>query len=290
MTAPEGQLWFGDDAAVLHEPPLGLDLLLCADVAVEGVHADLDLLSPAMLGWRAVAATLSDLAAMGARPWRMVVTACGSKLAPVSAIMEGAIEAGAAFGCPIVGGDISSAPVASVSVSAMGLVSSGGAVTRSGASAGELLFATSALGASAAGLRMLRDGGRDEGGALIEAHRRPTPQIAEGTAARLGGATAMIDVSDGFSLDLHRLAVASAVGVELETLPIAVGATEAEALGGGEDYVLIFSAPAASPIIEAFDGAQLAQPIVLGQTVAETGRRNLRGLAFDATGFGHDVA
>jgi thiamine-monophosphate kinase len=113
-------------------------------------------------------------------------------------------------------------------------------VLRSGARAGDELLVTGPLGRAAAGLRRRRDGAAltDE---LVEAHRRPWPRIREGMAARGSHVHAMIDLSDGIGLDLHRLADASDVGFALDDVPIADGATEDEAISGGEDYELLIA-------------------------------------------------
>ena len=115
-------------------------------------------------------------------------------------------------------------------------------VLRSGAGPGETVFVTGPLGAASAGLRELRADPSAQS-ACTAAFLRPVPRLGEGVAAALGGARAMIDVSDGFGIDLRRLAEASGVGVALDELPVAPGATADEALGGGEDYELVFTTP-----------------------------------------------
>ena len=104
---------------------------------------------------------------------------------------------------------------------------------------------------------------------------RPVPRVAEGTAARLGGATAMIDVSDGLALDLRRLADASAVGVVLDAVPIAEGADPETALTWGDDYELVFAAPDATAVFAAFDAAGLEPPIEIGGCTATKDERRL---------------
>lgn len=284
--AKGSERWFGDDAAVL-EPPAGTDVVLCTDAAVEGVHADLSLLSPADLGWRAVAATVSDLAAMGAAPWRLVLSVSSHAGVPVVEVMAGAVEAAEEFDCPIVGGDVTSSATAVVVAAAMGLVDHGCAVGRDGAQPGDEIYVTGPLGASAAGLRMLRSG---QNHPTITAHLRPRPLLDAGQAARAAGATAMIDVSDGIGLDLTRLADASGVGVELDELPVAEGATEDEALGGGEDYELVICTAGGPGLIAKFAEAGLLEPIRIGTVHADPKVRTLRGETLEAAGFSHDLA
>ena len=290
--SPVGETWFGDDAAVLTAPPVGLDVLSCSDSAVAGVHADLAHLTLADLGWRAVAATLSDIAAMGGRPWRMVVSVSTPPNRAATEIMEGAVAAAAAFGCPIVGGDLTSSPEAVVSVAALGLVPVRSAVLRSGASEGDVLFVTGPVGGSAAGLRTLRAGDGDSpiGAPLIESHCRPRPLFAEGEAARRGGATAMIDISDGLSLDAVRLGVASGLGVALDTVPIAEGATEAEALGGGEDYELLIAVKDPDRLVAMYGECGLTAPLHIGRLTKGAGDLVLRGERIEAQGWVHDVS
>ncbi|HZD65530.1 MAG TPA: thiamine-phosphate kinase, partial [Acidimicrobiales bacterium] len=247
---PPGETWLGDDAAVVTPPGRaggGGRLLLATDLAVAGVHADLELVGLADLGWKAVAVNVSDIAAMGASPGQVVVAVAGPPATALETLYEGIEAAAQRWSCPVVGGDLANARVLVVSVALTGAVPSGcgwDPVLRSGARPGDQVFVTGPLGASAAGLRALRAGRRDPAGqALAARHRRPVARVAEGLAAATGGARAMIDVSDGLASDLSHLARASGVGVDLAVVPVAEGATEADALGGGEDYELVFAAP-----------------------------------------------
>ena len=166
---------------------------------------------------------------------------------------EGLLAAAELFSCPIVGGDLSAAPTLVVAVAVTGTLDGGKPVLRSGASPGDLLFVTGPLGSSAAGLALLRAGQAGEAPDLALAHRRPRARVAEGRAARTAGATAMIDLSDGLASDVRHLATSSRVGIALERVPVAVGVARAmgddgvrAALGGGEDYELLFAAPDAA--------------------------------------------
>ncbi len=289
FAARPGELWFGDDAAVLGPAPVSMDVLLCSDSAVAGVHADLRLLSPADLGWRAVAATLSDIAAMGGEPWRLVALVSSSPEVPVSEIMEGVIAAAQRFGCPVVGGDVTSSATPTVSIAAVGLAPRGEAVTRAGAHPNQAIFVTGPLGGSAAGLRELSDPHGAPDPSLEAAHRAPSPRLEEGGAARRAGASAMSDISDGLGLDLDRLARASGVGVALIDVPVAEGATRDEALGGGEDYELIIVTGDPEGLRRVFLEEGLALPIEIGTTVADPSIRTLRGEVLVASGYRHDV-
>ena len=230
-----------DDAGQLEAAAAG-SLVVSVDSVVDGVHFDRALCSPDDIGWKALMGALSDLAAMGARPVGALVALCvpsgAGDGATAVGVMEGVASASRATGCPIVGGDLSSSGELMVSVTVIG-DADGAPVRRSGAREGDVVLVTGACGGSAAGLRVLRSGGAV--GGLGEAYRRPVARLGAGVAARQAGASAMIDVSDGFALDLHRLADASGVGFELSEIPVAQGATLDEAMGGGEDYELVIT-------------------------------------------------
>lgn len=278
---PPGATWIGDDAAVV-DAPAGR-LLLAADAVVAGVHADLSLTGLDDLGWKAVAANASDLAAMGGAPAHALVTVAGPPDTDLDVLYRGIAEASAAFGLPVVGGDLVGARALVVSVAVTGGCD-GAPVLRSGAAPGDRIWVTGPLGAAAAGLRLLRAGG-EVPAELRRAHARPSPRLAEGRAARLAGATAMVDVSDGLAADLGHLADASGVGFALDELPVAAGATPEEAAGGGEDYELVFTAPPGVDVPAAFAG--LRAPVELGRVVADRRRRTLAGEELPAAGWEH---
>ena len=290
-TAPDlrpgpGETWIGDDAAVVTPGPGRL--LLAADTVVEGVHADLTLTGLDDLGWKAMAVNMSDIAAMGGVPAQALVAVSGPAQTDLELLYRGIAAAAACFGCPVVGGDLTNAPLLVVTVAVTGRVE-GAPVLRSGARPGDGIWVSGPLGASAAGLRSYRRGGPATGTvdqALRAAHARPSPALRAGLAAREAGAHAMIDVSDGLSADLGHLADASGVGFRLERVPVAEGATEADALGGGEDYALVFTAPDATAVRAAFAG--LAAPELIGVCTEDPGERRLRGRPLPVTGWEHE--
>jgi thiamine-monophosphate kinase len=261
-------VWIGDDAAVLR-PPHG-PLLLAADALVEGLHWDPALTGFDDAGWKALAVNVSDVAAMGGRPLHAVVTVTvpSGRAGDVDRMYDGIEAAAKALDCPIVGGDLTGGPALVVTVAVTGTVD-GKPVLRSGARPGDLVLVTGPLGAASAALRERRS------------PPRVAPRVAEGTAARLGGATAMIDLSDGLVLDLRRLAEASGVGVVVDGVPVAEGATLDDALAGGDDYELLFTAPAA-PV---FDGTP---PVVIGRCTADAGERRLGDGPLPEGGWEHD--
>jgi thiamine-monophosphate kinase len=305
--SPAGETWIGDDAAVV-AGPAGSSLLLAADAVVEGVHFDLDLVDAADVGWKALAVNVSDIAAMGGRPLHALVTVVGASAFMIEALVRGLAEAAAAYECAIVGGDLSSGPCLVVSVAITGTTGEREAVLRSKAQPGDLLFVTGTLGRSAAGLRTLRAhagraarapadlggeaqpaGGPTASPELAAAYRRPVARVVEGLAASASGATAMIDISDGLGIDLDRLATASGVGVVLDVVPTAEGATRDEALAGGEDYELVFAARDPGAVARAFEAARLRPPIRIGACVADPTLRRIGAELLAVSGWEHSL-
>jgi thiamine-monophosphate kinase len=283
LPPPEpGAIGIGDDAAAVWAPEGWL--LLAADTVVAGVHADLALSGLDDLGWKAMAVNVSDIAAMGGRPRHALVAVAGPPDTDLDLLYRGVAEASSTYGCPVVGGDLANAAALVVTVAITGTVD-GDPVRRGGAVAGEGIFLTGPVGLSAAGLRQLR-GGVTEITAAVSAHRRPFPVVAAGLAAKAGGATAMIDVSDGLCADLGHLADASGVGVVLDTVPVGEGATLDEALTGGEDYVLAFTAPEDELVSAAFAGLRPA--VRIGRCTAEPTERTFAGRPFPPGGWQHD--
>jgi thiamine-monophosphate kinase len=298
---PPGEVWIGDDAAVLG--PREGRLILSTDLSVAGVHADLELIGLDDLGWRALAAAVSDLAAMGARPDGAVVAVAGPPTTDLDLLYDGIAASSEAHGCPVVGGDLSNANELVVAVAVAGhLEGDPGPVLRSGARPGDQLFVTGALGGAAAGLRALRAAPRVEPGAstppthgaktvedgpLELAHRRPRARLAEGETARLAGARAMVDISDGLLADLGHLADASSVGFRLDQVPVARGAAVEDALGGGEDYELVVATSDADGLTSAFARAGLRPPVRIGTCSADPAERTLAGEPTTALGWEH---
>ena len=283
-TIPDGEVHVGDDAAVLR--PFVGELVLSTDAAVGGVHLDVALFPLEDLGFKAVAAAVSDLAAMGARPRATVVAVIAPPGTDLDALHRGMADAAAATSCPIVGGDLSVGADVVVAVTVLGECPGRGAVLRRGARDGDELLITAPLGRAAAGLRRRRAGASLDD-PLVVAHRRPWPRLAEGLAARGAGVHAMMDVSDGLALDLHRLADASGVGFVLDVVPVADGATLDEALAGGEDYELLIATDDPARLRRQFVDRGLAEPITLGRMTAEPAVRTLGGQPLERRGWQH---
>jgi thiamine-monophosphate kinase len=244
----------GDDAAIV-EAPDG-PLLLAADTVVAGVHTPPDL-PLEDVGWKAVVVNVSDIAAMGGRPLHLLVTVAAPPGTDLDRLFDGVAEASKAYLCPVVGGDLTAADSLVVTVAVSGTVD-GTPVRRSGASPGEAIYVTGPLGAAAASGWT----------------RRPLARVAEGVDARGAGATAMIDVSDGLVADLGHVADESGVGFALDEIPVAPGATLDQALTGGEDYELVFTAPV----------ARLPVGFRIGVCTADPSERTLAGQALPVGG------
>lgn len=246
----------GDDAALMSLWP-GCQLVVSTDMLVAGTHffADAD---PRDLGWKTLAVNLSDIAAMAAAPrWAVLALALPAADEPwVAAFADGLFACADAFEVDLVGGDTTRGPL-NLCVTIFGEVPIGEAVTRSGANVGDDLWVTGAPGLAALGLAYLRgeltldEAARE---ACLAALHRPTPRVEAGKALR-GIASAMLDVSDGLLGDLKHILERSQVGAEvrLADLPLephtALGVSPARArealLHGGDDYELLFTAPAA---------------------------------------------
>jgi thiamine-monophosphate kinase len=292
---PGGEVHLGDDAAVLR-PARGY-ALFSVDVLVEGVHFDLSLGSLEDVGWKALEVNVSDIAAMGGLPTHAV---CGVAARPglaLEQLFSGVRASASRHGLALVGGDLSAADRLFISVAILGETNATGPVLRSGARPGDHLWCTGPLGASAAGLERLRShatGGSSAADSGIDAelrraYLRPEARVREGRLAAELGATAMIDVSDGLARDAGHLASESGVGLALDTVPVAPGATEEQALGGGEDYELVFAAPPEAPVEDAFGATGLRVPVLLGRCLDEATRRELRGRPLPAAGWVHEL-
>jgi thiamine-monophosphate kinase len=258
----------GDDAAVLRVRR-GEEVVVTTDALVERVHFDFAHETPRVAGRRAMAANLSDVAAMGARPVGFVVALAAPERAPLGQVLglaRGMLDWAARYGCPLVGGNVARAREISVAITLIGAVRRGRALLRSGARAGDRVFVTGTLGRAA----------------LARARRRvraaAEPRVAAGMAlARLAGIGACVDVSDGLAADLAHLCRASGVRARLdvERVPLPGGFAAscaragrdplALALAGGEDYELLFTARG-----RAARAGDLARR--LGVAVAEIGR------------------
>ena len=274
--SPGTVLGIGDDAAILSHGP-GEQLLATTDMLLEGVHFKREWGCFHPLGRKTLAVNVSDIAAMGGRPLYALlglgIPAAGITLAEVEALLAGLEAEAEAWGITLAGGDTCGSQSGLVlSVTLLGTVPTGRAIRRSGARPGNVLWVTGCLGGSAAGLLALEMGFRPDAAwpdrvsrpawlgpeeeetiqSAVRTHLTPVPRLAAGQAL-VGYATAMIDLSDGLASDVGHLCRESGVGAHLlaSQLPIHPGATTMArwtgrdvlnlALGGGEDYELLFA-------------------------------------------------
>lgn len=239
----------GDDAAVVRSVP-GCDWLLSTDTLVEGRHFPAGL-PPYLVGRRALAVNLSDLAAMGADPGAYLVALTHPELDAEWAreFARGLLASAADTGARLVGGNLSRGPL-SVTVTVTGTTPSDAALLRSGARAGDLLYVSGRIGLAHLGLaRLAAEPGLLEKLALddlpadLAALLTPTPRIALGRALR-GRASACIDVSDGLMGDLTHLCRRSGVGARVLLERVPTDGDAAAAVVAGDDYQLLFTLPA----------------------------------------------
>ncbi|MFV5491295.1 thiamine-phosphate kinase [Acinetobacter sp. ASP199] len=241
-TAMSVDLGVGDDSALLTPPPQQ-QLVICADTLVAGRHFPIDT-DPHAIGWKSVAVNLSDIAAMGATPHSILLALSLPQIDHdwLKGFSQGLYDCCDQFGVRLIGGDTTQSPHLTISVTAMGWIESGLAVTRSGAQVGDYICVSGQVGDAAYGLQHL-------GHALQKRLDYPTPRCQLGVALK-GLAHSMIDVSDGLAQDLGHILKASNVGakLQLENLPLspALHALSDEqkwqyALSGGDDYELCFT-------------------------------------------------
>jgi len=281
-----GEIFIGDDAAVLDG--FAGHAVVSVDVCVFGVHLDDQLFSLEDLGFKAVTTALSDLAAMGARARGVLLGVSAPPGTALDLLHRGAATAATLCDTDIVGGDLTTATGVSIAVTVLGECAGSSPVLRSGARAGDGIYVSGPLGRSAAGLRLARAGASMDD-PLVVAHRRPWPRLREGWNFRLAGVTAMMDLSDGLSLDLHRLADASGVGFELDDIPVAPGATLAEATRGGEDYELLFTTNDDARLRERCRIHEISPPLRIGTVVADSRVRRWRSVPLERAGWQHQL-
>ena len=236
----------GDDAAVLRLPPAH-ELVVSTDTLVEGRHYPADA-SPELVGYRALAVSVSDLAAMGAEPVAAVVSLTAKRLTErwAGAFARGIAEAARAFQTPIVGGNLARGD-ANICVAVHGSVPQGESLTRAGARAGDDLYVTGQIGGAGlalrSGLLKAQSISDVEPGSAQGRYWLPQPRLAVGQRLR-GVASATIDVSDGLASDVEHICDASGVGcdIDLGDVPVFPGSDPTAAVCAGDDYELAFTA------------------------------------------------
>lgn len=284
------RLGIGDDCALLALRP-GEELAITTDLSIAGRHFRLDWHPPESVGHRAIARGLSDLAAMGARPVaaflslglpRALTTnrSRGAGRNWMTRFYDGLLALADQHATPLAGGDLAESPLAVADIVLTGAVPRGKALLRSGARPGHLLYVTGSLGGAAAGLAHLAklaavsvSAGPESArpkplripkdlASQLAAHLYPQPRLAQGQWLRRRGlASAAIDLSDGLSTDLAHLCAESGVCAEIDAalLPLHPGATLEQALHGGEDYELLFTAAPAARLPRAIAGVAVTR-------------------------------
>ena len=260
---PRITLGIGDDCAI-YRPRANEELLFTADQSIEGVHFLPDQ-SPSIIGHNALARSLSDIAAMGGAPRFCLVSLAvpperGDKF--ITAFYRGLIALARRTRTVLGGGDLAHSDKVYCDVMVCGSTARGQALRRSGARAGDLLYVSGRLGRPWRG--------------------RIQPRLALGRTLR-GRATSCMDLSDGLSLDLHRLCLASGVAAIVDRVPIVRGATLERALHGGEDYELLFTLP---PRKSRPRGTTLIGTIVIGHA----GSVQFQGQPLAPRGYDHFVS
>ena len=263
-------LGIGDDAA-LFAPRTGRQMILTCDWSLEGTHFLRDKHPADAVGWKSLARAVSDVAAMGGTPRCYLLSLA---LPPshtgrwLGEFLRGLRRASHAFRCELAGGDTTRRDEILINITVAGEIAPGQALRRTGARAGDLIFVSGRLGEADRGwehLRKVRGRVRADD-RLLRKHLYPEPRVALGKwLAKNGLATAAMDVSDGLSIDLSRLCMASGVGalVDVASLPmlrdVERGKAVKLALHGGDDYELLFTvAPRkAHHIPRRFRGLQL---------------------------------
>ena len=249
-------LGIGDDCAIVRPRGAREDWLYTTDMLLEGTHFLRETHTPADVGWKALARGLSDIAAMGGEARFCLLSLAVASWVDarwLDGFYGGLLALGERHGATLIGGDLARTERVMCDIVVAGTVPRGKALRRDGARPGDAIYVSGALGGSALGLATGR-------GKAWMRHKRPQPRMALGRFLRARvGATAAMDLSDGLSLDLHRLCMASGLRAEIAPPPLYRGATLAQGLHGGEDYELLFTAPESTRVPGAFEGLPLTR-------------------------------
>jgi thiamine-monophosphate kinase len=261
---------------------------------IEDVHFRRETHKPAVAGRKALVRSLSDIAAMGGTPRFCLVSLCIPAWAStnnakwVDRFFDGILDLAASTGTVLAGGDLSHGETLACDITVGGAVARGTALRRAGARPGHEIYVSGALGGSALGLEAQKGkaGGDLKQRKALRRHLFPEPRLALGAYLREKlRATSAIDLSDGLSLDLRRLCLASGVDAQIVAPPRFPGASHTQALHGGEEYELLFTVPGGTKVPASFEGLRLTR---LGSIVRGAGGVvNLDGKPLAAVGYDH---
>ena len=298
---PPGMIGIGDDCAVI--PAGESEFIYSTDMLMEGVHFLRDAESPEDIGWKSLAVNLSDIAAMGGTPIATFLSIALPKDVQgewAERFIAGYAELSRKFNVPLLGGDTtSSLRDIAINVGVLGRTPLGKSIKRCGASVGHGIYVTGNLGDSAAGLQAILNSWdrTQEVDSLIQSHIKPIPRIDEGQALMNTGIVgAMMDISDGVASDLRHILKTSGVGakVHLDRIPMSDNLKRAcdkygkdgyaLAVGGGEDYELLFTAPAGIEDLVDFTIYRIGE-IIPGNSLIWM--ENGNSVDFDIQGFNH---
>ena len=264
--------------------------LFTTDTVVEGVHFTRETTPWRDLGWKCISSNVSDIAAMGGLPMYALVTLGlppETEVSELEQLYEGMMEISNEHGVAIVGGDMVRSPVVFITIGLTG-IHAGQPMLRSTARPGDQVAVTGYLGSSGGGLRLMLGAGHDSNLSdqvseeaaeyLRVCHRRPRPAVAEGRILSASGVVTAMDVSDGLADDLSKLCRSSGLSARIHAGQVPVHPLLKQAypddyldlaLGGGEDYLLLFTAPAevmALVMPQLSQGAAVVGELLLGES------------------------
>lgn len=275
-------LGIGDDCAIYRPKGSREDLLFTTDLFIEGAHFLRETHGPADVARKALARSLSDIAAMGGAPRFCLVSFCAPRWADdawIRRFFDEIARGASASGAILAGGDLSRGETLACDVVLGGAVPAGKALRRDTARVGDAIYVSGALGGSALGLQT------GKGGAWRR-HLHPEPRLALGAYIRTKlRATSAIDISDGLSLDLARVCRASGVSADIGDPPRFPGASLEHALHGGEEYELLFTVPPRTRVPAEFEGLPLTRIGAIAEGPA--GEVRHKGAPLPALGFDH---
>jgi thiamine-monophosphate kinase len=276
------KLGIGDDCAIFRPRGATEDLLFTTDLLLEDVHFRRETHSAEDIGYKALARGLSDIAAMGGEPRFCLLSLAiphWANRAWVDRFYRGFLQLARKTATPLAGGDLARSGRLACDVTVCGATPKDRALLRSGARPGDYIYVSGLLGGSALGLSGAK-------GRAWNRHLRPEPRLALGKFLRdQVRAHAAMDISDGLSLDLRRMCLASGVSAKIEPPPIFPGATLKQALHGGEDYELLFTVSPRTHPPDDFEGLPLTR--IGSITSQRPGSVLLNGNPLAPLGFDH---